>query len=59
VQRTPNQTDSDVTFPDRTSRENHKKGLKDNYGRLIDFLSQISKLFYFNLLDLVDFLIHH
>jgi len=41
------------------SRENHKKGLKDNYGRLIDFLSQISKLSYFNLLDLVDFLMHH
>jgi len=27
---TPNQTDSDVTFS--RSRENHKKGLKDNYG---------------------------
>jgi len=37
------------------SRENHKKGLKDNYGRLIDFRGQISKLFYFNLLDLADF----
>jgi len=32
--------------------------LKDNYGRLIDFLSQISKLSYFNLLDLADFLMH-
>ena len=41
------------------SRENHKKGLKGNYGRLIDFLSQISKLSYFNLLDLVDFSMHH
>jgi len=33
--------------------------LKDNYGRLIDFLCQISKLSYFNLLDLADFLMHH
>jgi len=38
--------------------ENHKKGLKDNYWRLVDFLSQISKLSYFNLLDLPDFLMH-
>jgi len=28
------------------SRENHKKGLKDDYGRLNDFLSQISKLLF-------------
>jgi len=41
------------------SRENHKKGLKCNYACLIDFLSQISKLSYFNLLDLADFLMHH
>jgi len=32
--------------------------LKDNCGRLIDFLSQISKLSYFNLFDLADFLMH-
>jgi len=32
--------------------------LKDNYGRLIDFLSQISKLSNFNLHDLADFLMH-
>jgi len=32
---------------------------EDSYGRLIDFLSQISKLYYFNVLDLADFLIHH
>jgi len=38
---------------------NSQKGLKENYGRLIDFLSQSSKLFYFNLLDLSDFLMHH
>jgi len=35
--------------------ENHKKGREDNYGRPIDFLSQISKLSHFNLLDLADF----
>jgi len=33
--------------------------LKDDYGHLIDFLCQISKLSYFNLLDLADFLMHH
>jgi len=38
------------------SGENHKQGLKVNYGRLIDFMSQISKMSYFNLLD---FLMHH
>ena len=31
---------------------------KNNYGRLIDFLSRISNLFYFELLDLGDFLMH-
>ena len=35
--------------------ENHKKWSKDNYGRLINLLTQISKLSYFNLLDLADF----
>jgi len=29
------------------------------YGRLIDFLSQISKLSYFNVLDLADFMMQH
>jgi len=60
VWRIPNQTDSDVPFsrwPNK--RKFTKKGLKDNCGRLIDFLSQISKLSYFNLLDLADFLMHH
>ena len=32
---------------------------EDNYGRLIDFLSQISKLSNFNMLDLADFMMHH
>jgi len=29
---------------------------EDNYGRLIDFLSQMSKLSNFNVLDLADFM---
>jgi len=32
---------------------------EDNYGPLIDFLSQTSKLSYFNVLDLVDFIMYH
>jgi len=32
---------------------------EDSYRRLIDFLSQISKLNYFNVLDLADFIMHH
>jgi len=32
---------------------------ENNYGRLIDFLSQISKLSNFNMLDLADFMMHH
>jgi len=40
------------------SRENHKKGLKNIYGRFIDLQGQISKLSYFNLLDLAAFLMH-
>jgi len=32
---------------------------KNNYGYLIDFLSQISKLSYFNVLDLTDCIMHH
>jgi len=32
---------------------------EDNYERLIDFLSQISKLSNFNALDLADFMMHH
>jgi len=31
---------------------------ENNYERLIDFLSQISKLSYFNLLDLADFMMY-
>jgi len=31
---------------------------ENNFGCLIDFLSQISKLSYFNLLDLADFMMH-
>jgi len=31
---------------------------EDNYEPLIDFLSQTSKLSYFNVLDLVDFMIY-
>jgi len=37
------------------SIENHRKGLKDNYGRLIEYLSQMPKISYLNLLDLADF----
>jgi len=29
------------------------------YRRLIDVRSQISKLYYFNMLDLTDFMMHH
>ena len=32
---------------------------ENSYGRLIDFLSQISKLSNFNMLDLADFMMHH
>jgi len=38
--------------------KSHKR-LKNNYSRLIDFLSHISKLFYFTLLGLPDFFMHH
>jgi len=38
--------------------KNHKKELKDNYGRLNDFLNQILKLSCFTLHDLSDFLMH-
>jgi len=37
--------------------KSHKR-LKNNYGHLIDFLSHISKLFYFTLLGLADFFMH-
>jgi len=37
----------------------YTKGLKDNYGGLIGFLSQIPKLSCFNLIDLAEFLMHH
>jgi len=60
ARRTHNQIDSDVTvFQIVRSSENHKKELKDNYERLIEFLIQISKPSYFTLLDLADFLMHH
>jgi len=40
---TPNQTDSDITFSRSCDERNiTKKGPKDNYGRLIDFMSPIS-----------------
>jgi len=32
---------------------------EDNYERLVDSLRQISKLSYFNVLDLADFMMHH
>jgi len=32
---------------------------EDNYGHLINFLSQVSKLTYFNVLGLADFMMHH
>jgi len=31
---------------------------EDNYGHLIDFLRQISKLSYFNVLDLAEFMMY-
>ena len=40
------------------NHKKNKKGLNDIYGRLIDLQRQISKLFYFNLLDLSNFLMH-
>jgi len=56
----PNQTDSDVTFSSSCDQGKIKKnGLKSNYGRLNDYLNQISKLSYVSLLDLADFLMHH
>jgi len=32
---------------------------EDNYGPLIDFLSQTSQLFYLNVLGLADFMMYH
>jgi len=32
---------------------------EENYGPLIDFLSQLSKLSYFNVLDLAHFIMFH
>jgi len=32
---------------------------EDNYGPLTAFLSLISKLYYFNVLDLADFMMYH
>jgi len=45
-------------FPDRVIKGKSQKRLKDDYGRLIDFLGQIWKLSSFNLLDLADILMH-
>jgi len=45
-------SNTNVLYPDSQS-------VKDNYGRLIDFLSKISKLSYFYLLDVADFLMYH
>jgi len=60
AQRTHNQIDSDANFFQIVRwSENHTKGLKDKYERLIDFLTQISKPSYFNLLDLADVLMNH
>ena len=42
LQRHPNQTDSDVTFPDHAISGKSQKKSKDNYGRLINLLTQIS-----------------
>jgi len=57
VWRTPSQTD--VTLSRSCDQGKITKGLKNNYGRPSDFLSQISKLSHFNLLDLTHFLMHH
>jgi len=54
-----NPTDGDVIFQILRSMENHKRRVKDNYTHITDFLSQFSKLSYFNVLDLADFLMHH
>jgi len=32
---------------------------ENSYRRLIDFQSHISKLYYFNVLDLADFIMHY
>ena len=57
---TPSETDSDVSFSSSYDQEKiTKRRLKDNCGCLIDFLSQISKLSYFSLFGLADFLMHH
>ena len=56
LRRPPNQTDCDVTFSrSRDQWKITKKWSKDNYERLINLLTQISKLSYFNLFDLADF----
>jgi len=42
----------------RLVRSNYMNS-EDNYERLVDSLRQISKLSYFNVLDLADFMMHH
>jgi len=59
VRRTPSQIGGDVPFLHRTIKQNHKKVLKIIVDVYIDFLSQISKLSHFSLLDLADFFMHH
>ena len=51
MRRTPNQTDSDVTCSRSCDQGKITKQDWKINGRLIDFLSQISKLSHFNLLD--------
>jgi len=48
-----------LNFPDGTIKGKSQKGLKYNHERLIDFLSKVSELSYFKLLDLTDVSMHH
>jgi len=61
ARRTHNQIDSNVTFFQIVqSSKDHRNELKgNNYGRIIDFLIQISKPSYFTLLCLADLSMHH
>jgi len=59
VRRTPNYTDRYVTFSRSCDQGKIPKLIQRYYRCSIDFLSQISKLSYFNVLDLSDFLMHH
>ena len=55
VRHTPSQTDRGVPFSRLCDQGKITKSFQGSYGRLIDFLSQISKLSHFNLLDLAAF----